>query len=217
MGVSGVALVDLVGKRFGRFLVESLDENSGKVKYWHCVCDCGTRKRVFGGDLKRGNTKSCGCLMRESKSELFKTHGMARHPAYKSWQSMKNRCENTEYDGYALYGGRGITVCERWHTFECFWEDMGQTWASGLSIDREEVDGNYEPDNCRWATPKQQANNRRTNQIINTPAGPMNVTEASEQFGVDRRTIFARIRYGWPEERLLDSPRFSMRYHKPAA
>lgn len=210
-----MALVDLTGMRFDRWQVEGLDPASGKVKYWFCVCDCGGRKRVFGGDLKRRMSKSCGCLSKESRTERMTTHGMARHPAYRSWINAKGRCENPENDNYPIYGGRGIEMCRRWsESFDAFWEDMGETWQSGLSIDRIDANGNYEADNCRWATPLEQANNRRTNMIIDTPKGPMNVTQAAAAFGMNRNALAGRIRAGWPTEELFTQPRFNMRWHK---
>lgn len=129
---------------------------------------------------------------------------MSKHPAWTSWYQLRQRCNNPNAENYELYGGRGITYCERWDSFEAFWKDMGPTWRKGLSIDRyPDKDGNYEPANCRWATPQQQADNRNSNHMIPTPEGPMNVTQAAERFCLDPRTIFARIYYGWDEADLL--------------
>lgn len=209
-----MALVDITGMRFSRWLVERIDPTSGKIKFWHCVCDCGTRKLVFGGDLKRGMSKSCGCLGREMRAARMTSHGFARHPAYHSWQHMRTRCENPNDDNFHIYGGRGIVVCAQWRKFEAFWEDMGPTWQDGLSIDRKETDGNYEPSNCRWDTPKDQANNRRSNQIINTPKGPMTISQAAELFGIGRQTLNGRVKSGWPTSRLFDAIQFNIRWHK---
>lgn len=210
-----MSLIDLTGRKFNRWTVECLYENSGKVKYWDCVCECGTRARVFGGDLKRGGSKSCGCLMREINAARYRSHNMSRHPAYKNWMGARMRCENAGVEGFWEYGGRGIQVCARWSSFAAFWEDMGSTWMPGLSLDREDGDGNYEVSNCRWATPRQQAHNRRDNRFIQTPLGPMNITQAAETFGISRITIGTRLRLGWPQSRLLDAPRFNPRWHKP--
>lgn len=200
-------IIDLTGKRFARWTVLGLSHQVGSMLYWHCVCDCGTERAVFGADLKRGGSVSCGCFAREKREQDI-THGMTKHPAYRSWVYMKVRCENSERDGYHLYGGRGIRVCEEWKdSFETFWEDMGSTWRKGLTIERIDVNGHYEPSNCRWATRKEQAGNRRTARLIDTPEGKMSVTEAAERFGLKRNTIFARISYGWPEEHLLTPPR----------
>lgn len=210
-----MALIDLTGQKFNRWTVERLSPASGKMKYWDCVCECGTRRSVFGGDLKRGGSKSCGCHMKEVNADRYRSHGMSRHPAYRSWQFARQRCENPALDSFKDYGGRGITVCDRWRSFENFWADMGDTWLPGLSIERDDVNGNYEPGNCSWATPKEQAHNRRDNRIINTREGPMDVTDASERFGISRITIFSRIRYGWPEHRLLEPIRSRDPNRKP--
>lgn len=196
-------VIDLTGKRFSRWTVSELSHQMGKMLYWHCVCDCGTKRAVFGADLKRGRSKSCGCLMREEVVKRGTIHGMMRHPAYRSWIYMRMRCENPRTTGYHLYGGRGIKVCKRWDSFQRFWADMGPTWREGLTIERINVDGDYKPSNCRWATWKEQAGNRRTAHIIDTPEGKMSVTEAAKCFGIRRKVIFARISYGWPEHLLL--------------
>lgn len=201
-------IIDLTGRRFGRWTVEGLSHQVGTMLYWHCICDCGTKRPVFGADLKRGGSISCGCFMRETVVERHLTHGMTKHPAYRSWINMKTRCENPEHDSYLLYGGRGVRVCEEWqNSFEVFWRDMGPTWRKGLTVERMDVNGHYEPNNCCWATRKEQAGNRRTERLIDTPEGKMSVTKAAELFGLTRNTVFARIRYGWPDHLLLMPPR----------
>lgn len=112
---------------------------------------------------------------------------------------MISRCSNPDDVSYPLYGGRGITVCDRWSDFDNFWRDMSPKWRPRLSLDRIDVNGNYEPRNCRWATAKQQGRNRRDNRIIDTPSGPLTVVEASEKYGVPYNTIIARLRYGWTD------------------
>lgn len=201
-------IIDLTGKTFGRWTVSKLSHQVGKVLYWSCVCECGTERAVFGADLKRGGSKSCGCLMRELRSVRSTKHGMAHHPAYTSWQGADQRCNNPKSDGYYLYGGRGIKLCDRWKSdFAAFWEDMGPTWVKGASLDRIDPDGDYCPENCRWATPKGQANNRRDNRIIETLDGPMTVTQAAEMVGLNPKTVHSRIRYGWNDHELLAPPR----------
>jgi len=196
-------VIDLTGRTFERWTVTGLSHQVGKMLYWHCVCECGTKRAVFGGDLKRGGSLSCGCLKRELSSERLATHRMTNHPAYNTWKHMKSRCADPLNDSYYLYGGRGVKLCSRWQSFEKFWQDMGPTWVAGTSIDRINPNGNYTPKNCRWSTPLEQAGNRRTRRLINTPDGKMSVTVAAKLFGIDARAVFSRIRYGWPEHRLL--------------
>jgi hypothetical protein len=201
------AIIDLTGKRFGRWRVVKLSHQVGKMLYWSCICECGTKRAVFGGDLKRGGSLSCGCLAREQRRERATSHGMAHHPAYRSWIYMHDRCNNPRNTMSHLYGGRGITVCKRWNDFQAFWKDMGPTWAPGLTLDRINNNQGYKPGNCRWATRSEQAANRRTNHLIQTPDGKMTIAEAARAFGVGSMTIISRIRYGWPEEHLLFPPR----------
>lgn len=197
-------VMDLTGKKFGRWFVKGLSHQKGKMLYWSCVCECGVERAVFGADLKRGGSESCGCLARERRAARATTHDMSHHPAYRAWIQMKSRCMNEANTGYKDYGGRGIKVCERWLDFDEFWKDMGPTWRKGLSLDRIEVNGHYETGNCRWATPKEQGNNRRTNRLVKCPDGSeRTVTEAAEKFGISRETIFSRIRYGWGDEELF--------------
>jgi hypothetical protein len=130
-------------------------------------------------------------------------HGLTKHPAYSTYRAMRSRCENPRAAGYELYGGRGISVSPRWLKFELFWLDMGPTWKAGLSIERIDNDGNYDPSNCRWATPREQGANRRDNVTIQTPDGPMTVSDAAQRFGIERNTIYSRLRYGWKEAHLF--------------
>lgn len=153
---------DLTGSTFGRLVVLARSGSTrNKSARWECQCSCGATTIVTGKNLLRGITRSCGCLHREGMSALFKRHGMTRTKVHQAWKAMHQRCSNPNRKHYQHYGGRGISVCERWATFENFYEDMGDPPSDRHSIDRIDVDGNYEPSNCRWATWSEQIRNRR--------------------------------------------------------
>lgn len=153
------------GRRFGRLVVEAKAASVRGRAGWRCRCDCGQTLVVCGDDLRGGGTRSCGCLHHESVTHngLLTRHGHARGrrtPEYRSWRGMMQRCYDQHCRAYKWYGARGISVCARWHRFEAFLEDMGSR-PDGLTLDRIDNDGNYEPGNCRWVTMKEQLRNRR--------------------------------------------------------
>lgn len=157
--------IDLTNSRFGRLIVLSF---GGQTRYrnakWNCLCECGTSIVVSSGNLRNGNTKSCGCLQRDRVIEISTTHGKCYSSVYHTWVSMKQRCFDSAVHHYKYYGGRGITVCDRWlNSFENFYADMGDKPSPDHSIDRKNNYGNYEPSNCRWATATDQMHNRRVN------------------------------------------------------
>lgn len=160
-----------LGDKFGKLTVLYVDGKRNRNLSYLCQCECGNTKSVASHHLKSGNIKSCGCYAvecaRKQHALNFVTHGMSQKSEFNIWQHMKDRCNNPNNDSYKYYGERGISVCERWlHSFEAFYADMGPRPSRGHSIDRIDVNGNYEPGNCRWATKQEQARNRRNNVII---------------------------------------------------
>lgn len=161
MSKGGHNFKDLTGLRFGRLVVVERAPNKGPRTSWLCLCDCGKRAIVIGGSLKQGLTKTCGCGLRNGA-----TIDGEITPEYRTWRSMKDRCTNPRTKCYDNYGGRGISICPEWlNDFRQFLRDMGPKPSIKHSLDRIDVNGNYEPSNCRWATPKEQARNRRSRYI----------------------------------------------------
>jgi hypothetical protein len=155
------AFIDLAGHKFGRLTAIKYEGNA----MWKCNCVCGNSSTVYRGDLRAGRTKSCGCLKNETQKDIGvrrTTHGLSNTSEYHTWYSMKYRCNNTNSKDYPDYGGRGITICDRWlESFDNFYKDMGEKPTAKHSLDRINVNGNYEPSNCRWATIAEQSNNKR--------------------------------------------------------
>jgi len=194
--------VDLTGRQFERLTVLGLDSIRNHKSYWLCECECEakTRRVILGTGLSNGNTRSCGCLQKEYATK----HGQSASRLYQIYYDMLDRCYNSKNEFYKDYGGRGIIVCCEWDDFLTF-----DTWAkengykSNLTIERKDVDGDYTPENCCWATSKEQASNRSTNHLITIEGITKTLTQWAEYSGISLLTISGRIRLGWKDEDLL--------------
>ncbi len=206
--------IKIKGKRFGR-LIAIRETSVVKRKYfaWLFLCDCGKKKKLFPHDVIQGITKSCGCLARDLSRKRNKTHGMSNTPTWVSWRGMRKRCLEKGYHAYPRYGGRGIKICDRWNSFENFLADMGER-PPGTTLDRIDVNGNYEPGNCRWADWVTQAKNRRKRNVYservnkNSVLFTLNnesktVAHWSRKTGIAYHRIWARIKHGWPHDMVL--------------
>ncbi len=201
---------DITGLRVGYLTAESYAGSDGKKSIWNTRCVCGKLIQMPATELQkqknRGIRASCGCRKNESISASKRTHGMSRHPAYAVWRSMLDRCRLPTHQSWANYGGRGIQVCSRWQSFPAFWEDMGPTYREDAEIERKNNAEGYFPENCRWATRRRQANNRRPCVYLDTPFGRMTVSQAARRYKLGRSTLAHRLAAGWPPERLFDRP-----------
>lgn len=186
--------IDLKGVVFGRLTVA---EYAGNDKYknalWKCYCECGTEKVISGASLRSGSTLSCGCYHKEAAAKWSahhkQSHGMRKSRTYSIWANMRTRCTNTKYKQFKDYGGRGISVCERWLTFENFLEDMGEA-PEDKTLDRIDNNGHYEPSNCRWATTAEQMTNRANTVMFEGKPLPT----WAEELGMNYYTLYSRLK-----------------------
>lgn len=198
----------MIGEKFGRLVVTaSAPRNYDGRLMWMCHCECGAGKAILQRSLQRGLTNSCGCLQRETFSAMAKAksyrHGYAKTPTYISWQAMKTRCFNEKDEHWPDYGGRGITVCERWGEFQNFLADMGERPA-GMTLDRIDVNGNYQPGNCRWANQETQASNKRNTVLVEAEGKSQSVSAWAREKGLSPITLHGRLQKGWSIERALN-------------
>lgn len=194
----GKPLNNLEGFIFGSLTVLRLGQSKGNGAVWVCQCKCGTQKEIRSSDMVQGKISSCGCEHRERISRAVTTHGMTNTRTHKLWQAMKMRCNLISQN----YSCRGITYCDRWESFENFYLDMGEV-PEGMSLDRIDVNGNYEPSNCRWATQEQQSNNKRSSVFIEWNGKKQTITQWAKEFGMNPDKLRARRRYGWSIERMM--------------
>ena len=205
-------LIDLISKKFGRLTVvgRAASDSNGKTK-WLCRCDCGVVISVYAGNIRRPNTQSCGCLRRETTAKSKTRHGNARKglqtAEYRSWASLIGRCTNGRNHVFASYGGRGITVCDRWRDdFEVFLSDMGPKPGPEYSIDRIDNNRGYEPGNCRWATAKEQARNRRNRRVVEFQGVGRSILEWTRILGLSLSCLRHRFDRGWSTDQAFTIP-----------
>lgn len=206
---------DLTGQRFNRLTVVGFSHRDRKAYFWNCRCDCGNLRTVDANHLKRGNTKSCGCLQREHISTLAEKtltkHGHSpsgnETDTYHIWAGVKSRCLNPKNEKFHAYGGRGIKVCERWLVFSNFLQDMGERPTTKHSIHRKDNDGDYCPGNCSWALKLEQANNTRTNHFLTFKGKRLTMAQWARITGIRYENIKNRINnLGWSVQQALTTP-----------
>lgn len=199
---------DLTGRKFNKLIVIGRDGTypSGNIR-WLCQCDCGGYTHTSGWYLKTGRVIGCGCVASERMKRLNTKHGGFGTRLYEIWRQMHRRCYGTETKAYPHYGGRGITVCDEWREFEPFREwALANGYAEDLTIDRIDVNGNYNPENCRWATDKEQANNKRNNHRIEYNGETHTISEWADKYGVNQVKLWARLQYrNWELKPALES------------
>ena len=196
-------LINLSGKQFGRLtVIKRIGSQSGDIT-WLCLCECGKEKIVLRGNLKSGNTKSCGCYIIQHGHCISNSVS----PTYGSWSAMKARCNNKKNPRYAGYGGRDIKICEHWlNSFENFLADMGER-PPGTTLERKNNNGDYEPDNCCWGTSEQQYSNKRNNHFLTYRGQSLHVSKWERQLGFKVGIVASRLRRGWTVQQALSIPR----------
>lgn len=213
-GKCGKEHESLVGQVFGHLTVlRDVDPKAG-TRQWRslCQCACGNSVQITvpNNALKSGNTRSCGCFQKARQLQGVTRHGHTRHGkacsrTYQSWKDMLRRCNVPGTTNYDNYGGRGIRVCEAWRQFETFLVDMGQC-PDGLTIERIDSNGHYEPGNCRWATPKEQARNKCTNHVVTYKGVTACLKDVCKAFGLPYERVKSRLRRGCSVELAFDAP-----------
>lgn len=190
---------NLIDRAFSKLVVvnRAEDTRDGRPQ-WRCLCECGNFTIVSSRNLRSGGTKSCGCWRKEKIGQERKTHGMSKTTIYYIWSGIRKRCMDRKHPQYHRYGGRGINICLRWrYSFDNFLADMGERPSNRHSVERDDNDGDYEPNNCKWATAKEQANNRRNNRKMLFEGELLSVAEIARRIGIGRDTLTYRLNHGY--------------------
>ena len=199
---------DLTGQRFGKLVVIRENTELSKEKgstIWECKCDCGNIANI--GRWIGRNSNSCGCMSsRKMAGDRTRTHGMSETPFYQVWRAMKMRCQNPSQKSYKDYGGKGISVCERWNKFESFYEDMWNTFEEGLTIERIDIFKNYSPENCKWIPRCQQNSNKRNSRIYTYNGESLNLVDICRKYNIDRGIVTFRLNKGFTIEDAIETP-----------
>lgn len=200
---------DISGRKFGRLTTLECLGRHKRSTYYRCACDCGEIFDCTGSSLTSGHSKSCGC-----KHWRHRDSGSKRAEEYSIWVNMRRRCTDPKLRNYPWYGGRGIYVCSRWESgegnlggYECFLQDMGRRPSKKHTLERRQNDGPYSPENCVWATQKQQARNKSANVRVEAFGRTMVLAEWAEEFGLPQGVLWSRLKRGWPPERAISLPR----------
>ena len=199
-----VARRDVIGRRYGRYVV--LADGPSPRHLVLARCDCGNERWVRLGNLRSLHTRSCGCLNADSLRKRSTKHGCLGMPEYTVWKSMRQRCSDPNKHNYHRYGGRGITVCARWSSFDAFITDMGPRPSSSHSLDRRDNNGPYTPSNCRWATLEEQNNNQARTVRLTLRGECLSISQWARRIGAAPKTITYRLARGWPLEDALTQP-----------
>ena len=200
-------VIDITDQQYGWLHIISFAElREGRGAYWLCECRCGTHTIVLGADLRQGHTTSCGCYQRERSRTANTRHGMHGKKIYAVWYNMKRRCSDPTYKHYALYGGRGITFFPPWVSFDRFFADIGDIPYQGATLDRIDSNAGYYPGNIQWSTPREQANNRRSNHFVTYNDETLTIAQWARKLSLNKWNISSRLQAGWDIEKALTAP-----------
>jgi hypothetical protein len=198
--------LDMTGHRYGRLLVIARNPEKTNHKSWICICDCGNKKSYLAKNLRCGDSKSCGCYQSDWTRKKHSKHGWTGTPEHRTWLDMRRRCLCKNTKNWHNYGGRKISVCKRWSSFENFLADMGPRPSPRHSLDRINNNGNYEPSNCRWATSKQQLRNTRRNRFLEIDGTTKLLSEWASDYNIASSTLSARRKKGIEGKSLIAPP-----------